>query len=383
MSERLKIVATPNGTSPLDNGEIRKIAVDVLNGLKYSFAVAAANPDTPLREGSVEESFRRAIKSRRPEAVARYQTRARALLAAPGAERQAKFGRHGRLAAAEYARLGFDGAEARLPRLEIVETKVAPMMRELKSRVVTEKEAERAAPELAGAAAGGVAAQRAGVKNFGMIVKRLKTVGLYITEVKCVDETDGFLGSEAGDDEIKMGGLAVDERGNVTKIGPFLVGSEFDGEKKTYSPHKKFCGFDLRATAELPKTFTAVVVLAEADWGGFAAGLAAAWQQAGPVIKDKVVKLVGSFGPWWQVLAEVVVWAVGEFINFLIDIFADDVFRAGTTYVTLHSGWASSSAWENGWTATGPFTFKTPTGAFTFKGHGGKYTVKCYWKAAP
>src|SRR5262249_46693998 len=78
---------------------------------------------------------------------------------------------------------------------------------------------------------------------------------LRIHKVKCLDETDGFLGTEAGADEIAMGGTEVDETGDTRKIAPFDVLNAVDGngkaisafndnDEKVYSPPSRFTAFN-------------------------------------------------------------------------------------------------------------------------------------------
>lgn len=77
---------------------------------------------------------------------------------------------------------------------------------------------------------------------------------LRIHKVKCLDETDGFWGSEAGDDEIWLGGTTVDESGDAEKVEPFPVRDDFDdGEEHIYSPPIQFASFDLTEGTEFPK----------------------------------------------------------------------------------------------------------------------------------
>ena len=174
-----------------------------------------------------------------------------------------------------------------------------------------------------------------------------------------------------------MGGLAIDESGNTSKIGPFLVRDDFeDGTIKAYGlPGKEFCGFDATKGTDWPKTYVAVVVVAEEDWGGFADGLAKAWATAAPMIKKKVQEgveniaepFIGDFLAEW--LGKIVAWVVDNFVGWLIDLFADDIFKPGIAIGGLHTSvglvYRNFAGWQN---------FASPPGKFTFVGHGGKYT---------
>jgi hypothetical protein len=211
-------------------------------------------------------------------------------------------------------------------------------------------------------------------------VPPVKAIRFCISEVRCVDETNPEIG---GNDEILMGGLAIDESGNTDKVGPFLVRDDFeDGDVKSYAPPgKEFCAFDMPKGKDWPRTYAAVVVLAEEDWGGFASGLSAAWKNAGPSIKKAVQEAVdGVAEPFiGDVLAEwlgkIVASVVVLFVGWLIDLFADDIFKPGVAIGGLHTPvglvYQNCPGWQN---------FTSPTGKFTFVGHGGTYTVKCHWR---
>jgi hypothetical protein len=65
----------------------------------------------------------------------------------------------------------------------------------------------------------------------------VSTLECLIREVTCIDETSGFCGTEAGADEIRMGGEKVDPRARVTRIPGFKIKDfEEDGDTKTYPP---------------------------------------------------------------------------------------------------------------------------------------------------
>ena len=93
---------------------------------------------------------------------------------------------------------------------------------------------------------------------------------LRIHKVRCDDETNGFLGSEAGSDEIDLGGTTVDESGDTHKVSPFRVASfGDDGDQKVFSPPRRFTFFNLTEGTAFPKGYVATLVLAEIDSGGF------------------------------------------------------------------------------------------------------------------
>ena len=100
--------------------------------------------------------------------------------------------------------------------------------------------------------------------------QRLTKLELRIHKVRCDDETNGFLGSEAGSDEIDLGGTTVDESGDTHKVSPFRVASfGSDGDQKVFSPPRRFTFFNLTEGTDFPKGYVATLVLAEIDSGGF------------------------------------------------------------------------------------------------------------------
>jgi hypothetical protein len=120
------------------------------------------------------------------------------------------------------------------------------------------------------------------------------------------------------------------------------------------------------------------VFIDEEDWGGFATGLNQAIVLAAPLIKAEGAKALaeaGDGGDWWQVLVQVALWVFDQFADFLVDVFADDLFAPGTAVAGLHTllgdVYKKRGGWEN---------YQSGVGEFTFKGHGGHYRVRCVWK---
>ena len=204
---------------------------------------------------------------------------------------------------------------------------------------------------------------------------------LRIHRVKCLDETDGFLGSEAGDDEIDLGGTIIDESGDVDKVAPFRVGSEFDdGEQRVYSPPKQFASFSLvEGPVKFPKSYFVTLVLAEIDMGGLPdfinnllnwlkgkvtealskAGLAVITTAAGTAVGGVIGAIVGA--------------VIGVVVGLLFDLFKsiweDDVFKPATvscTIPSLEARWAGKTDSPEGW--------------IIYKGHGGRYRVDYDWQ---
>lgn len=197
---------------------------------------------------------------------------------------------------------------------------------------------------------------------------------LRIHKVKCLDETAGVFGTEAGEDEIYLGGTTVDESGDAEKVDPFLVRDDFeDGKEQTYLPPKQFTSFDLTEGTDSPKSYFVTLVLAEVDNGGLPEVLhnLLMW------VKEKVTTaltaaIVGgvigaSGGPVGAAIGAAVGAAVGLIVEFIKDIWEDDAFKPATLRVDIPS------------LSAGDMT-DTPESLITYRGHGGEYQVTYDWR---
>ncbi|MCA1587012.1 MAG: hypothetical protein LC791_20330, partial [Acidobacteria bacterium] len=203
-------------------------------------------------------------------------------------------------------------------------------------------------------------------------------MGFWITEVKCVDETNPeWLGS----DEIALAGVSVDENGDTLKIPEKYIGGGFDdGNSKSYS-NWRYHWFSLREGNVWPKTYVVTTILAEKDNGGLSNALNAVWEKVGPYVKKKIADAVAGgltpeLGPIIaKIIGEAVAWVVNELVEWIIDAFKDDLFPPFIAKVTIPS---MSARWNypNG-------TWGNPSSGLRkahFYGHGGHYYVRYYWK---
>lgn len=204
-------------------------------------------------------------------------------------------------------------------------------------------------------------------------------LALRLHQVKCVDETNGFLGSEAGDDEIKLGGVAIDPSGNVDEVEPFMVRDDFDdGEVKTYSPPKVFHTFDIGGGNVWPKSFFGTFVLAEADMGGINDFVDKLVDKIEDKVSEILAEAVGGAiggvvggiigGPLGVIVGMAVGAIVGMVFDWLKSAWSDDVFEPRTVQVQL----PSADATFNGSTHGGNLNVG-------FKGHGGEYRITYDW----
>jgi hypothetical protein len=199
---------------------------------------------------------------------------------------------------------------------------------------------------------------------------------LRIHKVKCVDETNGFLNSEAGDDEIDLGGTTVDENGDTHKISPFRVGSDFDdGEQKVFSPLRRFTFFNLTEGTAFPKSYFVTLVLAEIDMGGLPEFL----DKLLNWVKERVISALStalgtaigaSGGPVGAIIGAAVGFVVGRVFELFKSVWEDDIFTPFTASVNIPS---LAARWPGGAT-------DSPQGTVTFNGHGGSYQLVYDWR---
>lgn len=204
----------------------------------------------------------------------------------------------------------------------------------------------------------------------------LRQVEFRIHRVRCIDETNGFLGSEAGADEIHLAGTEVDESGDTRKISAFKVRSfGDDGDIKTYSPPKRFTFFNLGEGTKFPKSYFVTLVLAEKDMGGLPDFVDKLYTW----VKDKVITALtaaiggaigASGGPIGAIIGVAVGWAVGKVWEIFKSVWEDDVFTPVTARLDVPS---MTHRFSGG-------RVDSPEGTATFSGHGGKYDLTYDWR---
>ncbi len=194
--------------------------------------------------------------------------------------------------------------------------------------------------------------------------------------IRCVDETDGFLGSEAGSDEISIGGTTVDETGDVEKLTVFNLGSfSSDGAVRTFSPPRSIAKFDLTEAPLFPAVYYVTLVLAEVDMGGLPDFVNALYNKVRQEVITALTTAIGTAigataGPAGAVLGAVVGFVVGEVFRVMKTLWEDDVFRPATLEIVIPS---RNHRFENDATDSNE-------GITTFSGHGGRYQVVWDWR---
>lgn len=205
---------------------------------------------------------------------------------------------------------------------------------------------------------------------------RTTKLELRIHKVRCDDETNGFLGSESGSDEIDLGGTTVDESGDTGKVTPFRVASfGEDGDQKVFTPPRRFIFFNLTEGTDFPKGYVVTLVLAEIDSGGFNDFIKKLLEK----VKERVIAALAaalggaigvSGGPVGVIIGIAVGYVVGKVFELISNVWKDDVFAPISVRTSIPS---LTARWPGGRT-------DSPERSVTFKGHGGQYTVTYDWR---
>lgn len=192
------------------------------------------------------------------------------------------------------------------------------------------------------------------------------SVVFHLLGVKCLDETDGILGSEAGSDEITLTGALVDAGGGTFTI-PKVDCGEFGGDKavKNFTPPHKLGSLDLRSGSGWPKTFNLILGLVERDNGNLPELIQKMYDElrkaVGDAVKNYTKSLSKDIG---DAIAGAILGALDKVFGVFVDVWEDDVFRAVNLAFTL----GSADDRFDGQHSTGPQFMD-------FSGHGGKYRV--------
>lgn len=404
-----------NNIPELENSEILKIAEDVLDAAKYAYASVAAKPEQEVRSGSLEEAFKDSFGLMDDAKRDSIRKVAAKLTALPASAREEIFGRYGAMDSKKFVDQGFDRADEDLEPLELdlkllgIRTPVVSMptsaFMETPEGLLLPKEDlptgfEEFETEFKDAENNAI---ESGVHNeenladiwgpafaedpFEMDTSEFEEeefegqavrdkLALYITKVKCVDETNP---EWWGHDEIAIAGVSTDEDGDVKKISEKYVGGGFDdGDSKCYRPSWKYHWFGLREGKGWPKQYFVTLLLSEKDCGGFSKVLDRVWK----VIKAKVYavidKIVGILPGWWKVVgkivAEAIKWVIDKLLRWIVRIFKDDTFPPYTVSARI---WSFKSRWRH---PDGKYRTISPLRRAHFYGHKGHYYVEYYWR---
>ncbi|GAA1843656.1 hypothetical protein [Asanoa iriomotensis] len=354
---------TPNEITAM----ARSIYADATDAMRYSFAVAAAEPNRAWPAGSIEAKLAAGFRDMPAQRRQAYANGAKSALAKP----DSNFGRYGKTRPADYA--GFARAYAESP-LPVDAQRFGSALKAGYQDAMARR-----------AVAGGGGASDAVCRDCPDPTPDCELTGecdptpppvrpktgvkFMINRVTCIDETGSGVG-EWGSDEIAFGGFVVTPAGETIQKTAYEIPQGFDdGTIWTfYNQGHVFGNFDLPLT--YPAVYTATVLLTEVDAGGFANILNTVWQQVRGVVQQKIAEKVGQvLEPILrsqliaQALGALAGYFAGELITWIVNSFQDDTFlQAGTSTITLNS-----------------IDDALPGGVFRFQDHDGTYDVSFSW----
>jgi hypothetical protein len=163
-----------------------------------------------------------------------------------------------------------------------------------------------------------------------------KTLSLDLFRLVCIDETNGFLGSEAGNDEIELSGVAFDETADIGKLAVIDCGNFNDGTRRDFSPTKRLFTFNLTEGTTFPKSYFVTLLLVEADQGNLSDTVNSLIDKLKLEVSAALTALISGatrVPPWLLVLS--VNWLVSKIFNKIIAIWEDDPFTPRTIELTL------------------------------------------------
>jgi len=318
---------------------LRTIADDVLGKLKYSFAVAAAGDHSPAA-GQADHVVQAFLATRKPNARAAYQQKAKTLLQAPMAVRSTHFGRFAAIDPQTAATLGSDQIATRAVKLQVdgaaLKTSLLNHPKPEPNGTHHDKESAKKAAD---------AAKKVEEEIDQTTGNALRTMRLYITRIKALQDTNDRAGTGGGDD-IAMGGLFVGAKGHTTRVSQFEPSDDsFDsGDAVHLGKSRVFAKWDLVTEPKgFPYVYIAVIGLAETDDGGFDEFLEKLWGQVKSTVESTVSEHIGE--DLGKVIGNLVYGTIGgmiggiigEFVDWIVRIFdsPDDIIGVKTLRITL------------------------------------------------
>lgn len=399
-----------DGVKRPENSEIAKIAEDTLNAVTYSIATVAASPNATFAPDSLEGEFKSAMRRLSTPQRSALQSSATALVRSDANVRQVVFGRYGNLAPQQVQQLGFARMDTVMPNL-LLDSKLLgatppslrvnpSMLRPTNEGLLIPNELFNSQLETADFEA---ARNKIDIESERMTDiwgpmfnndpfaqqesleanNQLDKLGLYITRIKCVDETNPEI--PFTDDDIALGGISVDEDGDTKQIARRKIGGFNDGDQKRYRPHWQYTWFNLREQhrfqgAKWPKRYGVSLILVEEDHGNFSAFLNNLWGRVRDRVKSEIAKAVAGglsakLGPILsKVIGQAVAWILDKLVNLLIRWFKDDIFRPMTLSCNVSS--LRGRFTRNGrWGSTTSNILRSHV-----SGHGGRYYIEYYWR---
>lgn len=164
---------------------------------------------------------------------------------------------------------------------------------------------------------------------------------LNLLKVRCVDETNGFGGSEWGSDEIELGGFAVGPavQSHVAAIPVLNLGSYDDGTVRSYSPARRLATLPLGTDPEYPKRYFVTILLVESDGGDFRDFMQDVIAEVRKFVDSIWVEIAAFLvaGLAGLVTALVYTWIAVRILDAISWLWADDHFPAQQFEIAVQS----------------------------------------------
>jgi hypothetical protein len=202
---------------------------------------------------------------------------------------------------------------------------------------------------------------------------------LQIKNVYCNDETGGWwIEKFGGSDEIDMGGVAINDRGQSQVIPAFRVGCFDDGTNRVYNPAERCTVFALDNT--YPNFYTVFIGLTEKDYGnGFVSFLsrlhAAVKSEVASILAKIAARLASTLGGLLggkvaEIIGALAIRILDAIIRWIKGWFGDDVFEPRIVALRLPNSTYDFPGAGN----------RSADQRVVFSGHSGTYTVYYYWE---
>lgn len=378
-----------------DHAEFRKAGEDVLGAVKYLLCALAVQPVCRMGGDSLEAALVEGLEALPEARRKRYREGAALLLGADEAIRTRIFGRHAAVPVERAREMGFDALLA-ATRAPVLDRKLLGMPR----GEATAPDFERleavwgplwAVSEVSftPALAGSISlftGDSSGTDPEAPYPGYFRKLELRLLQLKCHDETGSGMGEWGGDDEISISGTAVHSDGTVTKLGRKDYEGLSDGSSR--SLNWTFASFAKTKPASggiVYDTYSALVVLAEVDSGGFGKVLDKIYERVQDKVKAAIASAVTAgaspyVGPvLGSIAGEVAAWVVDKLIEWAISWFGDDLFPV--RHVTLSGPRGFAFYPSDKWVSEGT-GYRSKDAWLKFSGHGGSYGVRYHWRVS-
>jgi hypothetical protein len=169
-------------------------------------------------------------------------------------------------------------------------------------------------------------------------------ISLQFVRVACLDETNGFLGTEKGSDEISIGGAALDSDGNTSAIAPIDLGGQWDDDDvRDLVPATSVTGYSMRGGRTFPRALFVTLVLVERDGSGMQDIIDKIVAKVAEEAKTSLTALLAAAaggaagGPVGALIGLAVGYAIDRIVDKITRAWEDDVFIPQTVRADIPS----------------------------------------------